>query len=176
MSTVVVSMLQPRPNPGADAFTAQAFHPDGTILALGTAGGALRVVDFRTADVAAALDAPQGPAPISALSFSENGYSLAAPDGAHAVAIWDLRKQAVAHSIALGDGVALRDVRYDFGAQLLAVAASDGVRVHAHKSWEELARFEEGGEAVAVAWGEKSKELWGVSGRDVRIWGVPDAE
>ncbi|KIO27855.1 hypothetical protein M407DRAFT_7080 [Tulasnella calospora MUT 4182] len=40
------------------------------------------------------------------------------------------------------------------------------------RTWEELVRFEEGGEVVDLAFGGLGKEVWGVSGREVRIWGI----
>ena len=89
------------------------------------------------------------------------------------VAIWDLRKLKAAHTIKLGDGFKTNKVLYDHSAQLLSVAGNEGVRIFAHKSWEELVRLEEGGEVVDLAFGENSQEIWGISGRDVRIWGVP---
>ena len=59
----------------------------------------------------------------------------------------------------------------DYSANFLGVAGNEGLRVFAHKSWEELARFEEGGEVSDVVFGAEGKEIWGVTGREVRIWG-----
>jgi len=73
----------------------------------------------------------------------------------------------------LGDSFKINKVLYDYSAQLLGVTGNEGARVFAHKSWEELVRFEEGGEVIDLAYGEHGKEIWGVSGRDVRIWGLP---
>ena len=73
----------------------------------------------------------------------------------------------------MGDGFKVNKVSYDYSAQLLGVAGSEGVRVFAHKSWDELARFEEGGETVDLKFTGEAKEIWGASGRDVRIWGLP---
>ncbi|KAI0032502.1 WD40 repeat-like protein [Vararia minispora EC-137] len=157
-----------------DSYLAHATHPDGTIVAFGTSAGQIKVYDYRTMALAATL-APDADAAydVRALSFSENGFNLIAPGaGAGTVDVWDLRKQKVAKTLELGDAFAVRDLTYDYSAQLLAIAGFEGVRVHVHKSYEELARFEEGGECVAVAWGQDSKELWGIGGRDVRIWGA----
>jgi len=63
-------------------------------------------------------------------------------------------------------------VLYDTSAQYLGVAGNDGVRVFAHKSWDELVRFEEGGDVSDLAFGLQGKEIWGASGREVRIWGL----
>jgi pre-mRNA-processing factor 19 len=151
---------------------AHAGHPDGTLLAFGTPGGAVKVYDTRTTALGGVLRR-DGAAPfdVRALCFLENGFQLLANDGASgALAVWDLRKSKVAAAIDLGEGFVVRDAVGDPSAQIVAVAGSGGVRAFAHKSYTELVRFEEAGECAALAWGAESRELWGVSGRDVRIW------
>lgn len=162
-------------SPAADAaFTALEVHPDGSLVGVGTATGAVLIYDLRAATVAATLVGAAPPAAgVRALSFSENGYQLAAPGAPGTVAVWDLRNQKTTHELGLGEGVAVNAVRYDYSAKMIGVAGSDGVRVYAHKTWEELAHFEEGGEAVDVAFGQLGQELWGVTGREIRIWGAP---
>ena len=103
--TTLQTLFHSAPGAEGDKYSALALHPDGALLALGTAAGGVRVFDFRSGALAASLNAPAGDFPVSALSFSENGYSLAAPAGASALGIWDLRKQALAHSWELGEGV-----------------------------------------------------------------------
>lgn len=157
-----------------EPFTALGIHPDGTLLAVGTPASTIQIYDIRIGAIAASLTPPEGvPFTVNTLSFSENGYHLLAPDSLSSVAIWDLRKLKAAHSIKLGESFRTHKVHYDHSAQLLGVAGNEGVRVFAHKSWEELVRFEEGGEVVDFAFGENGQEIWGVSGRDVRIWGAP---
>ncbi|KAI0757339.1 WD40 repeat-like protein [Daedaleopsis nitida] len=155
-----------------EAFSSLSVHPDGTLVAVGTPGGSIQVFDIRTGALAASLT-PEGVAPftVNTLSFSENGYHLAAPDSLSSVAVWDLRKPKIAKSIPLGDAFKVNKVVYDYSANFLAVGGSEGLRVFAHKSWEELARFEEGGEVSDVVFGADGKEIWGVTGREVRIWG-----
>jgi pre-mRNA-processing factor 19 len=123
--------------------------------------------------MAASLAPPDvTPFNVNTLSFSENGYHLLAPSSQSSVAIWDLRKQKTTQTISLGDSFRVNKVLYDNSAQLLGVAGNEGARIFAHKTWEELIRFEEGGEVVDLAFGTEGKELWGVTGREVRIWGV----
>ena len=62
----------------------------------------------------------------------------------------------------------------DYVAGFLAVAGSEGLRVFANKSWEKLVRFEEGGEVADLVFGPGAQEIWGVSGREVRIWGAAE--
>lgn len=155
-----------------DPFTTLEVHPDGHLLALGTPGGAIQVFDVRSSALAASLvPADVTPFTVNTLSFSENGYHLVAPDSLASVAIWDLRKPKIAKSIALGESFKVNKVAYDYSANFFAVAGNEGLRVIAHKTWEELVRFEEGGEVSDVVFGAQGREIWGVSGREVRIWG-----
>ncbi|KAA1468483.1 WD40 repeat-like protein [Dentipellis sp. KUC8613] len=158
-----------------EAFSSMAIHPDGTLIGVGTPTSTIQIFDIRSGAIAATLTPADGaPFTVNSLSFSENGYHLLAPNSASSLGVWDLRKQKIGHSIPLGEGFNINQVAYDFSAQLLGVAGSEGLRVFAHKSWEELVRFEEGGEVSAFAFGAQSKEIWGASGRDVRIWGAPE--
>ncbi|EMD41571.1 hypothetical protein CERSUDRAFT_79179 [Gelatoporia subvermispora B] len=158
-----------------EPFTSLSVHPDGTLLALGTPGSTIQIYDVRSGAIAAALTPPDAaPFTVKTVSFSENGYHLLAPDSLSSVAVWDLRKPKIATSIALGENFKVNKVLYDVSAQLLGVAGSEGVRVFAHKTWEELVNLQEAGDVVDIAWGHEGKELWGASGRDVRIWGVPE--
>jgi pre-mRNA-processing factor 19 len=158
-----------------EPYSSLAVHPDGTILAVGTPTSTIHIYDVRSGDMAATLVPPDNsPFTVNSLSFSENGYHLLAPDSLSSVGIWDLRKQKLGHSIPLGDGFKVNKVVYDYSALLLGVAGNEGARIFAHKTWEELVHFQEGGEVSALAFGPESKEIWGTSGREVRIWGLPE--
>jgi pre-mRNA-processing factor 19 len=160
--------------PSEESFTSLAIHPDGTLLALGTPTSTIQIYDVRAGAIAASLAPPEGtPFTVNTLSFSENGYHLVGPGSLSSLAIWDLRKQKTAHSIALGDDFKVHKVLYDTSAQFLGVAGSLGARVFAHKSWQELLKLEEGGEMTDMVFGEQGKEIWGTTGREVRIWGLP---
>lgn len=163
-----------RSAPADDPFASLSIHPDGTLLALGTPASTIQIYDIRSGTIAATL-APEDSTPFSvhSLSFSENGYHLLAPSSLSSVAVWDLRKQKIAHSIPLGDDFKINRVTYDVSAQFLGIAGSLGGRIFAHKTWEELLRVEEGGEMTDVVFGEKGKEIWGTTGREVRVWGLP---
>jgi len=157
-----------------DGYSSVAIHPDGALVALGTPTSTVHIYDIRSGDLAASLTRPSGtPFTVNSLSFSENGYQLCAPDSSHSVGIWDLRKQSLGHSIDLGADFKVNSVSYDVGAQFFGVAGNEGGRVFAHKTWEELIRFEEGGEMSDLVFGAEGKELWGATGREVRIWGLP---
>ncbi|KAG1885581.1 nuclear matrix protein NMP200 [Suillus subluteus] len=163
-----------RSAPGEDAFTSLAIHPDGALLALGTSSSKIQICDVRSGNIAASITPPDAsPFTINSISFSENGYHLLAPDSPSSVAIWDLRKMKTAHTISLGEGFKVNKVLYDYSAQYLGVAGSEGIHMFAHKSWDELVRFEEAGDVSDIVFGEQGKEIWATSGREVRIWGLP---
>ncbi|KAF5392480.1 hypothetical protein D9757_002203 [Collybiopsis confluens] len=163
-----------RSTPSDDAFTSLSVHPDGTLLALGTPTSTIQIYDVRVGGIAASLAPPDAvPFSIHTLSFSENGYHLLAPSSQSTVAVWDLRKQKAATNIDLGDDFKINKVTHDHSAQFLGVAGNLGGRVFMNKTWEELVRFEEGGEMHDFLFGDMGKELWGVTGREVRIWSLP---
>ncbi|KAF8523073.1 WD40-repeat-containing domain protein [Hysterangium stoloniferum] len=159
-----------------DAFTALAIHPDGALLALGSPNSAVHIYDMRSGKIGASL-VPEGvtadsaPFTVNTLSFSENGYHLMAPSSANTVAIWDLRKQRESHAIQLGEGFKLNKVVYDPSAQFLGVAGSGGATIFAHKSWDVVAKFNEGDDVSDLAFSQDGREIWGVSGRELKIWG-----
>jgi pre-mRNA-processing factor 19 len=150
------------------------FHPDGALLGAGTAAGTVLMYDVRAGELAAEL-AGAGPTDfgVHALGFSENGYQLLAPASEATVAVWDLRNQKAVHTLDLGAGFGVSAVGYDASAKMLAVSGAGGLRVFAHKTWEPLAAFEEGGAVADFAWGALGQELWGATGREVRIWSAP---
>ncbi|KAK0208615.1 WD40-repeat-containing domain protein [Desarmillaria ectypa] len=157
-----------------EGFTSLSIHPDGTLIGLGTATSTIQIYDIREGAIAATLTPSDSvPFTINTLSFSENGYHLAAPNSSSSIGIWDLRKQKVTQSIVLEDDFKINKLQYDTSAQFLGVAGSAGGRIYAHKSWEELVRLEEGGEISDFTFGEMGTEVWGATGREVRVWGLP---
>jgi len=165
-----------RSAPSDEAFTSLAIHPDGTLIGLGTPTSTIQIYDVRTGAIAASLT-PDASSPftVNTLAFSENGYHLLAPNSLSTVAVWDLRKQKATHTISLGDDCKINRVVYDTSAQFLGIATSQGARIYAHKTWEELLRLDEGGDVSDLAFGQLGKEIWGSTGREVRIWGLPPA-
>ena len=163
-----------RSAPSDAPFTSLAIHPDGTLIALGTLISTIQIYDVRTGVIAASLTPPDvSPFTVNTLAFSENGYHLLAPNSLSSLAIWDLRKQKSTQTILLGDDFKINRVNYDISAQFLGVAGSQGARIFAHKSWEELLKLNEEDEISDFAFGEQGKEIWGAAGREVRIWGLP---
>jgi pre-mRNA-processing factor 19 len=164
-------------SPAGDVpFTSLQCHPDGSLLGIGTGSGSVLIYDLRAAAVAATLAVPDAtPFSVGSLSFAENGYQLLAPGSNSTVAVWDLRNQKTSTTIDLGDDFQVSSVAYDQAVRILGVAGSGGLRLFAHKTWEELVRFEEGGAVADFAFGQLGQEVWGASGREVRVWGSPEA-
>ncbi|KAF8243234.1 cell cycle control protein [Wilcoxina mikolae CBS 423.85] len=141
--------------------TSAQFHPDGHLFALGTSSE-VKVFDVRSASIGATL----GPlsAPVSSLSFSENGYWLAlALQGQSAVEIWDLRKMKATKSLDIGSRV--DHVTWDYSGQFLAAAGPSGISVQQYikegKKWVEPLRSAV--PAVATAWGPRASSLVSVN-------------
>lgn len=158
------------------ANTAIAFHPDGAIFGLGSSDSKIRIFDVVSGKCIASFDG-HGAGPITSLSFSENGYTLAsAAEASTEVKIWDLRKLSNSANIALGDDYGtVNVVEFDESAQFLSVAGKD-LRVFQNKTWEELFKSEENtAELTGVKWTKSGKEVVtsGVD-RTVRVLGIKE--
>lgn len=63
--------------------------------------------------------------PITAISFSENGYYLATAAEDCCVRLWDLRKLKNFKTLPLEEGYEIRDLCFDQSGTYLAVAGTD---------------------------------------------------
>lgn len=150
------------------ALTSCAFHPDGHLLAAGTASGDIKLYMTKTMEQAAVFSLG---APIQALDFSENGFWLAASaKGQSSVTIFDLRKEGdAATAKVLETGGAVQSVSWDYTGQFLATAGPTGLTVQQYtkssKKWSEPLRTSNA--AVAVRWGVSGKKLLAVNGDGV---------
>lgn len=167
----------------ANPYTSLSIHPDGVLVALGTAKTTVQIFDIRAGQLAVELSPPELSAESSAYSvhtssFSENGFHLAFPNTTSSLSIWDLRKTKIIHTLpftsADGSAYKINRIKYDLSAQFITVAGSTDLRVIANKTWEELARFESA-DVTDFAFGPEVKEIWSAAGREVRIWGANDA-
>lgn len=118
-------------------------------------------------------------APVQALTFSENGFWLAATaKGQTAVTIFDLRKEGdAATAKVLETGGSVQSLAWDYTGQFLATAGASGVTVQQYtktsKKWSEP--FRNSTPAVAVRWGEQGKKLVAVNGGGVvSVFGVKE--
>lgn len=100
-------------------------HPDGQLLGLGTAEGAVQVWDVKAQQLAVTFPGHRGA--MVSLSFSENGYYLATAAADNNVKLWDMRKQAV---VATHSVEGLTTVSFDYsGSYILAGSATGPVYV-----------------------------------------------
>ncbi|KAK1809265.1 hypothetical protein LTR12_016378 [Friedmanniomyces endolithicus] len=139
--------------------TTIAFHPDGHLLAAGTSDGSTLLYDIKTSQLAHTF-AASAVAPVSGLSFSENGTWLAAStQGQSTITIYDLRKLNVLKTLDVG--TAVTSVSWDYTGQFLAACGPGGVVVSQYsksaKAWGEPLRKALG--AVDVKWGANAKSL-----------------
>lgn len=171
-------------------YTSVAVHPDGVLVAVGTAQGTIQIHDLSSGGKQAALfDVGQANAltdagEVTALSFSENGYWLVSstskiPGSAQ---LWDLRKLAQTAVITFpgassaGADSIVHALAFDYTGQYLACATSAGVLdvvgyTKATKSWtQDQSLFSTGELAVPVAgleWGALGMGVVTVSARGV---------
>ncbi|CAO1615177.1 unnamed protein product [Sympodiomycopsis kandeliae] len=165
---------------GAFGYESVQIHPDGTLMALGTAEGDVHIWDLKSVAKVETLQGHNGA--VQTLDFSENGYYLAVAASSTTapaeVKIWDLRKIAVAGVIALPEEYSssgpIRAVKFDPAGTFLAVAGND-LRIYANKTWKELRVYDEGlaGEITAVQWDPRNGEIITVGAdRTMRVFGA----
>lgn len=154
-------------------FHSLAFHPDGHFIGIGTSDGAVLIIDIRTGTTAATLAEEGNSFNVNTVSFSENGWQMAAPGSADGdtVALWDLRKQKATLSLELGGGFKAHSLLYDYSAQWLGVGGAGGLKLFStNKTREEL--WSSDGEVTSLAFGPLGKSVWASGGREVRVWGA----
>ncbi|KAE9592361.1 hypothetical protein Lal_00028351 [Lupinus albus] len=162
----------------SEGYTSAVFHPDGLILGTGTTEGLVKIWDVKSQANVARFDGHVGP--VTAISFSENGYFLAtaAHDG---VRLWDLRKLKNFRNFAPYDSdTPTNSVEFDHSGSYLAVAGSD-TRIYQVASvkheWNCVKTFPDlsgTGKATSVKFGPDSKYIAvGSMDRNLRIFGLP---
>ncbi|KAF3498517.1 hypothetical protein DY000_02051872 [Brassica cretica] len=155
-------------------YTAAAFHPDGLILGTGTAQSIVKIWDVKSQANVAKFGGHTGE--ITSVSFSENGYFLAASalDG---VRLWDLRKLKNFRTFEFPDA---NSVEFDHSGSYLGIAASD-IRVFQTASvkaeWNPVKTLPDlsgTGKATCVKFGPDAKYVAvGSMDRNLRICGLP---
>ncbi|KAI4342641.1 hypothetical protein MLD38_027241 [Melastoma candidum] len=165
--------------PEDKGFTTAAFHPDGLILATGTITQNVKIWDVKSQASVTQFAGHKGP--ITAMSFSENGYYLAtaAHDG---VRLWDLRKLKNFRVFSpYSEDTPTNSVEFDHSGSYLAVAGSD-IRVYqvgnVRSDWEctkILPDLSGTGKIACAKFGPDAKYLAvGSMDRNLRIFGLPE--
>ncbi|KAL5542356.1 hypothetical protein UlMin_010066 [Ulmus minor] len=171
-------LTQVEDSAGPEGYTSAAFHPDGLILGTGTSEALVKIWDVKSQTNVARFDGHAGP--VTAISFSENGYFLAtaASDG---VKLWDLRKLRNFRNFApYGSETPTNSVEFDHSGSYLAVAGSD-IRVYqvanVKSEWNCIKTFPDlsgTGKVTSVKFGPDAKYLAvGSMDRNLRIFGLP---
>lgn len=162
---------------GSQGFTTAAFHPDGLIIGIGTSGPLVRIWDVKSQAPVAKFEDMVGP--VTAVSFSENGYFLAtaAQDG---VKLWDLRKLRNFRTFASDDNTPIQAVEFDHSGSYLATGGSD-IRIYqvanVKSEWNCIKTFPDlsgTGKTTSLKFGPDAKYLaTGSMDRNLRIFGLP---
>ena len=128
-------------DPGDEATSPIKVHPDGMIVAAAiSTNGAHRVKVWEVKDQKPVHAFDGHSAPITSVSFSENGYHLASCDEGGTVKLWDLRKLKELKSFQVpGEGTS---VAFDSSGKYLVVATTDRVVVREVKPWAEIVAIE----------------------------------
>jgi len=106
-----------------DCYRSASFHPHGPLLGTGMATAVVEFWDMRTKSLLANLKGHRGP--VTAMSFSGNGYLLAtaARDG---VRLWDIRRLKYLSIISPYDSCApINAVEFDSSGSYLGIGGSD---------------------------------------------------
>ncbi|WIA40690.1 hypothetical protein OEZ86_004386 [Tetradesmus obliquus] len=143
----------------AAAYTCTGFHPDGLLLVTGTADAKAQIWEMRQQKAVTGFEAGGG-SPLSGVSFSENGYHVAAV-AADGVSVWDLRKMKCIKELRPYDEPACRAVAFDASSQFLAVGGAD-LRVYAPKQdWALVKAFPDLPKKglLSLAWGPKAGSI-----------------
>jgi pre-mRNA-processing factor 19 len=162
----------------SEGYTSAAFHPDGLIIGTGTSQAQVKIWDVKSQANVAKFDGHTGP--VTAISFSENGYFLAtaAHDG---VKLWDLRKLRNFRTFESYDSeTPANSVEFDHSGNYLAVGSSD-IRVYqvanVKSEWnciKTLPDLSGTGKSTCVKFGPDAKYLAvGSMDRNLRIFGLP---
>ncbi|KAF8691478.1 hypothetical protein HU200_040622 [Digitaria exilis] len=160
-------------------YTSASFHPHGPLLGIGTATAFVKIWDMKTKSNVANLKGHVGP--VSAMSFSENGYLLAtaARDG---VQLWDIRKLANLWTISPYDsGTATNTVEFDSSGSYLGIGGSDARIYKADKAeWniiKTLPDLSGTGKVTSLKVGADTKDIAvGSMDCNLRIFGLPEDE
>ncbi|KAB5537697.1 hypothetical protein DKX38_015230 [Salix brachista] len=164
-----------------DGYTSAAFHPDGLILGTGTSEAVVKIWDVKSQANVAKFEGHVGP--VTAISFSENGYFLAT--AAHdSVKLWDLRKLKNFRTLNLYDSdTPTNSVEFDHSGSYIGISGSD-IRVYQVGSvkadWnciKTLPDLSGTGRATCVKFGPESNYIAvGSMDHNLRIFGLPGEE
>ncbi|KAG6150255.1 hypothetical protein E4U22_001042 [Claviceps purpurea] len=160
------------------SLTTCAFHPDGHLFAAGSMSGDVKLYMTTTLEQAVVFKVG---APVQALTFSENGFWLAAAaKDQTTVTVFDLRKEgSAATAKVLETGGSVECLAWDYSGQFLATGGPSGVTVQQYtkssKRWSEPFRTSD--PVIGLGWGESAKKLVTLLKHgELKIFGPPKSD
>jgi len=162
--------------PSSVSVTDVKFHPDGEIFATASSGGAINVWAVASFEHMASFDGHS--ASVVALSFSENGISLASASEDQTLRVWDLQEVGQVQITQLGAKPTA--LGFDLSGRFLAVAispaqakASREIRVFTGRKCDLVATYELDAQkdVHALRWGHNAKSFVFAQDKSVHFWG-----
>ncbi|KAG0213119.1 hypothetical protein BGX28_004945 [Mortierella sp. GBA30] len=154
-------------------YSSAAFHPDGLLFGTGTTDSAVKIWDVRTKEAVASFDGHAGA--VKAVSFSENGYHMAAAGENNEVSIWNLRTLEIVQKLKVADQGIVNSLAWDQSGTYLGVGGTD-IRIFKVKTWQELANLTDNtAEVTSLKFGPLGDYL--VAGgldRSLRVFGIAE--
>lgn len=151
-----------------------SLHPDGMLLGGGSADGSLFIYDVCTQNLEIVI--PGTGSPISAISFSENGYFVGIGGKDGSIALWDLRKIGnpkghVVHTWTIKSGSSVSAIAFDNSVKFVAsghdsgeVCVWDVTRKLSTEGDGSLVTLESGKSSISsVSWATTGNALYSVS-------------
>ncbi|KAL3134881.1 hypothetical protein ABBQ32_007847 [Trebouxia sp. C0010 RCD-2024] len=159
------------------AYSSVALHPDGQILGTGTEQGIVHVWETKSQHNVAKFET-KASAPVTSISFSENGYFLATAAG-ESVKLWDLRKLKNIKTIEPYEkGVQVTSVKFDYSGQYLAVGGQDARVYGVKQDWGLLATMSDlpkkgSNSVLSCTWNKPATKLMvGSVDHNLRVYGL----
>ncbi|KAG0049338.1 hypothetical protein BGZ83_005877 [Gryganskiella cystojenkinii] len=168
------TLMTARTDDVSTGYSSAAFHPDGLLLGTGTAhSGAVKIWDIRTKEAVATFEGHKGS--VRTMTFSENGYLMAAAGENNEVNIWNLRTMDVVQKLTVADAGQIHSLAWDQSGTYLGVGGTD-LRIFKVKTWQELANLTDNtAEITSLKFGPLGDYL--VAGgldRSLRVFGIAE--
>ncbi|KAL3917639.1 MAG: hypothetical protein SGILL_004619 [Bacillariaceae sp.] len=146
------------------------LHPDGLVYIAGTKTGRMHIWDLKNKVLAANLKEGEDTDPLTALSFSSNGYHIGAAHASAVVRFWDLRKQKTLATLKDQlDSVTV--VAFDKAGKYAAMGGKGGVKITTVKEWGTTASLDSKHPVNGIAWSKSTIDVSSDKERAVHLYG-----
>eukprot|EP00823_Brevimastigomonas_motovehiculus_P008357 TRINITY_DN7647_c0_g1_i1.p1 TRINITY_DN7647_c0_g1~~TRINITY_DN7647_c0_g1_i1.p1 ORF type:complete len:547 (+),score=158.35 TRINITY_DN7647_c0_g1_i1:191-1642(+) len=159
-------------------FTKISVHPDGLILACGTADSLVRIYDVRERKNVATCKGHLGD--VTGLSFSENGCFLASGDEQGTIKLWDLRRLENFQTLSpeqTGAAAGIQCLQFDPSGSYLASSSTDVRIYNALTDWSIIKTYKaHSSEVTCVQFGADASYFCSASlDRSLKFYGPASA-